>query len=133
MEAVSKGAAGAGGMVVAVTAPPLFPRRSGPNEYAQIEDPYPTLTTRLSGLLDSSVATISLPGSIGTFTELIVAWNRSFLEELGDRSAHPVIAVGSRWAALVSHVAEDLGSGHLVATVATADEAVDHLLRILNR
>ena len=132
MEAVSKGAAEAGGVVVAVTAPPLFPMRSGPNPYAQTEDPRPSLTTRLTGLLDTSVASISLPGSIGTFTELMVAWNRSFLEELGDRPTQPVIAVGDRWAELVSHLAAELGSGHLVTTVASVEEAVAHLVASAN-
>ncbi len=132
MEAVSKGAAVAGGQVVAVTAPPLFPMRSGPNPYAHIEDPRPTLTTRLTGLLDASVATISLPGSIGTFTELMVAWNRAFLEELGGQAPHPVIVVGERWAALVSHISAELGSGHLVTSVASAAQAVDHLVRHRN-
>ena len=132
MEAASRGAAEAGGAVVAVTAPPLFPMRSGPNEFAQSEDPRPTLTTRLSGLLDDSVGTISLPGSIGTFTELMVAWNRAFLEELGDRPAHPVVAVGPKWAELVAHLATELGSGHLVTTVDTVEAAVAHLVEALN-
>lgn len=132
MEGVSKGAAEAGGTVIAVTAPPLFPMRDGPNSFVHREDPRPTLTTRLTGLLDSSVASISLPGSIGTFTELMVAWNRAFLEDLGNRPVHPVIAVGEKWATLVRHLSAELGSGHLVTTVDSAEDAVDHLIRTLN-
>ena len=114
--------------MIAVTAPDLFPNRSGPNEFAQLEQPRPTLTTRLTGLLDETVGTISLPGSIGTLTELMVAWNRSFLEELRAAPAPPVIAVGERWAAIVTHLAAIVGSGHLVTTVTTVDDAVAALV-----
>lgn len=98
MEAVSRGAAEAGGTVIAATAPELFPLRAGANSWAHVEAPQPTLALRLAELLDGAVATIALPGSIGTFTELMVAWNASFIEDLGGRSTPPVIAVGDRWA-----------------------------------
>lgn len=124
MEAVSRGAAEAGGTVIAATAPELFPSRSGANSWAHIEAPQPTLALRLAELLDGAVATIALPGSIGTFTELMVAWNASFIEDIGGRTAPPVIAVGERWAKLVEQVAIDLGSGELVTVTASVDDAV---------
>lgn len=124
MEAVSRGAAEAGGYVLAVTAPQLFPNRAGANAWASSETPRATLALRIAELLDGSVAAIALPGSIGTFTELMVAWNASFIDHIGDRQTAPVVAVGDRWAHLIDAVAGVVGSAELVTTVGTVDEAV---------
>lgn len=125
MEAVSRGAAGAGGVVIGVTAPTLFPDRPGANEWTRIERPQPTLTTRLSELLDQSVAAIALPGSIGTLTELMVAWNASFIDAINQRPPRPVVAVGAGWADLVSHIAREVDSTvDLVTRVGDVDAAV---------
>lgn len=125
MEAVSRGAADAGGTVIAVTAPELFPNRVGANQWAHIERPQPTLPRRIGQLLDSSIATIALPGSIGTLTELIVAWNASFIESLTQRRPRPVIAVGAQWSSLVAHIAAEVqGSVELVTRVDDVDAAV---------
>lgn len=125
MEAVSRGAADAGGTVIAVTAPELFPDRPGANQWAHIERPQPTLTLRISQLLDNSIATIALPGSIGTLTELIVAWNASFIDALTQRPSRPVIAVGEQWSNLVAHIASEVRSSvDLVTRVDDVDAAV---------
>jgi uncharacterized protein (TIGR00725 family) len=125
MEAVSRGAADAGGTVIAATAPELFPDRAGANQWAHIEKPQPTLPLRLGELLDNSIATIALPGSIGTLTELIVAWNVSFIDTLTHRRPRPVIAVGARWSDLVAHIAAEVRSSHeLVTRVDDVDAAV---------
>lgn len=124
MEAVSRGAAESGGHVTAVTAPALFPNRTGANEYANVETPHPSLPTRLAGLLDESIASISLPGSIGTWTELMVAWNAAFLERLRGAEPNPVIAVGAEWASLVDAVGGRVGSRDLVVVVDDVEQAV---------
>ena len=125
MEAVSRGAAVAGGTVIAVTAPELFPNRVGANPWAHIEKPQPTLPRRIGQLLDTSVATIALPGSIGTLTELIVAWNASFIDSLTQRRPRPVIAVGAQWSNLVTHIAAEVQSSvELVTRVDDVDAAV---------
>lgn len=125
MEAVSRGAADAGGTVIAVTAPELFPQREGANRWVHIERPQPTLALRIGTLLDDSVATIALPGSIGTLTELIVAWNASFIDAMTDRRPRPVIAVGARWGDLVSQIATAVSSpAELVTKVDDVDAAV---------
>jgi len=122
---VSRGAATAGGTVIAATAPDLFPGRSGANEWAHIEWPQPTLSRRIGQLLDISVASIALPGSIGTLTELIVAWNGSFIETLSQRPPRPVIAVGEQWANLIAHIAAEVDSVvELVTRVDSVDDAV---------
>lgn len=125
MEAVSRGAADAGGTVIAATAPDLFPNRTGANQWAHIEKPQPTLPLRISELLDNSVATIALPGSIGTLTELIVAWNASFIDTLTQRRPRPVIAVGAQWSNLVALIASEVNSSvELVTRVDDVDAAV---------
>lgn len=125
MEAASRGAATAGGTVIAATAPELFPMRVGANEWVHVESPQPTLSLRIAQLVDESVATIALPGSIGTLTELMVAWNASHVEALGERRPCPVIAVGEKWARLVAFIADEVdGSADLVTHVADVDAAV---------
>ncbi len=129
MEAVSRGAAEAGGTVIAATAPELFPRREGANAWAHREAPQPTLPLRLAELIDSSVATIALPGSLGTFTELMVAWNVSYIEALAHQRPRPVIAVGRQWEDLLRHVAASVGGlPELVTRVASVDDAVAAVL-----
>ena len=104
MAAVSQGAAEAGGVVIAVTAPELFPHRAGANEWATIEKPRTTLAQRIGELVDESTATIALPGSLGTLTELIVAWNDAYVAAMGSSPSKPVIAVGEAWADLVTRI-----------------------------
>jgi uncharacterized protein (TIGR00725 family) len=134
MEGASKGAAEAGGHVIGVTAPPIFPNRPGPNGWVTDERPAASLTARLDLLLSAASAVIALPGSIGTLTELMVAWNTAFITSLGlpeggDAVAGgrplPVVAVGAVWAEMVSSIASRLDTrAGLVTCVDTVDEAV---------
>ena len=133
MAAVSRGAAEAGGVVIAVTAPELFPHRSGANQWATIEVPRATLARRIGALVDESAATIALPGSLGTLTELVVAWNDAYVEQMGSRPAKPVIAVGAAWAQLVSGIGAAVnGMPELVTCVPTVEEAVSVVIAQLD-
>jgi len=105
MEACSRGAAEAGARVIGVTAPPAFPGRAGANPWVGEEVPAATITERIHRIMEMSAACITLDGSIGTLTELLVAWNLAFIDRLGGRPARPVIAVGPSWAALVPQLA----------------------------
>ena len=105
MEACSRGAAAAGGRVIGVTAPGAFPGRSGANAWVGEEWPAATITERIHHILSISAACITLDGSIGTLTELLVAWNIAFIAGLAGAPAKPVIAVGPSWAALVPELA----------------------------
>jgi len=133
MAAVSRGAAEAGGIVVAVTAPELFPHRSGANQWATVEVSRSTLTRRIGELVDESAATIALPGSLGTLTELIVAWNDAYVENMGSRPAKPVVAVGEVWAELVNSIGAAVnGMPELVTCVQTVEEAVSVVISRLD-
>ena len=100
MEAVSRGAKEAGGLVVGVTAPDLFKSRSGANGYVDLELPAPTLTGRIERMLEISRAVLALPGGLGTLTEIMVAWNLAYIQRLQDREPLPV-AIDAAWMGLL--------------------------------
>jgi uncharacterized protein (TIGR00725 family) len=126
MHAVSAGAATAGGRVVGVTAPTVFPGRTGANPYVAIERPAPSLTKRIHDMVSTTAASIALPGSIGTFTELMVAWNVAFVARFNGASPAPVVAVGEVWRELIhAAVARLATDGSLVDFVDDVDGAVE--------
>ncbi len=130
MEAVSAGADAAGGMVTGVTAPEVFPHREVANRFVQEHIRAASLTERIHELVDLSDACVALPGSIGTFTELMVAWNLAFVARFSDSPPNPVVAVGPLWQELVDHLGELLGTDvSLVTCVDTVDEAVELIRR----
>ncbi len=130
MEAVSAGADRAGGSITGVTAPDVFPHRELPNRFVQEHIRAASLTERIHELVDIADACIALPGSIGTFTELMVAWNLAFVARFSDSPANPVIAVGPLWHRLITHLGDELGTDtSLVTCVGTVSEAVAEIQR----
>lgn len=104
MEAVSRGAADAGGHVVGVTAPTVFPERQGPNGYLSEEVVAASITERIHLLVSMADAAITLPGSIGTLAEFMVAWNRAFVARFSGEQPLLHVAVGGQWPALVEYL-----------------------------
>lgn len=132
MEAVSKGAYDAGGHVVGITADALFPHRGGANRFVTEVRDHPTIASRIGDLVDNSDAAIVLPGSIGTATELLVAWNRVYVDSFRDVPKWPLIAVGQPWSVLVPRLVAELGTTDgLVSVVASISEAVAEAIEIL--
>ncbi|MDJ0959144.1 MAG: LOG family protein [Acidimicrobiia bacterium] len=126
MEAVSAGAASAGGRVIGVTAPSVFRGRHGANRHVGEEIQADTITQRIHELVDRADAAIALPGSIGTVTELLVAWNVAFVAQFGDTADYPVVAVGRVWRDLVSQLAATLDTdAGFVTCVDGVEAAVD--------
>lgn len=124
MEAVSVGAAESGGRVIGVTAPSVFPRRAGVNAFVTDERPAATIPERIQDLLSISDAVVALPGSLGTLTELVLAWNIALVAPFSAREPVPIVAVGRIWAELVPLLTEKLATnGDLVQCVASVDEA----------
>lgn len=129
MEAVSLGASRAGGHVVGITAPGVFPGRSKANSYLTTETPAASLVERIGLLASSTSASIALWGSLGTAAELIVAWNLAYVAPFADLAPKPIIAVGEPWARLVPHLESVLATTpQLVSVVANVDEAVAELI-----
>lgn len=124
MEAVSAGAREVGGRVVGVTAPQVFPGRDGVNEFVTDERPFATLTERIHNLVYESDAVIALPGSIGTLTELMAAWNLAYVAPFRGATPRPIVAVGPLWGEVVPYLTAKLDTdGTLVRLVDDADEA----------
>jgi uncharacterized protein (TIGR00725 family) len=124
MEAVSAGAAGRGGRVIGVTAPSVFPGRAGANAFVTEERQAATIPERIQDMLAMSDAVVALPGSLGTLTELVLAWNIALVAPFSARQPVPIVAVGRTWAELVPLLTERLATnGDLVQCVAGVDEA----------
>jgi len=132
MEAVSLGAKRAGGHVIGVTAPDVFPLRSGGNEHVVEERQAPSLAARIDRMAGESVGAIALWGSLGTATELLVAWNIAFVATFSDGTRKPVVAVGEPWTTIVPHLEETLGTDAGIVTVTDdVTSAVRHIVEVL--
>ncbi|MCE2527970.1 MAG: LOG family protein [Actinomycetia bacterium] len=122
MEAVSEGAAAGGGEVIGVTAPRLFPHRTGPNRFVRTEIPAHDIFERDRYLLGLASATITLPGSIGTIVEFTEAWREACLAPPSARKAH--VAVGESLRRLAETMIQEFGvDQEVMICVPTAREA----------
>ena len=111
MEAVSRGAAEAGGRVLAVTAR-VF---GGPaNRWVSEETVVDTWQDRLFKLIELGDAYVALPGGTGTLAEIAVVWemlNKRVIER------RPLILLGGFWKPMVDLVqaVENQGSPWVAA------------------
>lgn len=129
MEAASKGATQAGGHAIGVTAPDLFPGRSGANPFVTRTVEAAGLGERIGVLTDLTSGAIVLPGSIGTAAELAVAWNLNHIGRRNDGTLYPTVAVGDDWRDFRDLVISRLGAfDGGIEIAANADEAVEWLL-----
>ncbi len=95
MEAVSRGAAEAGGRVIGVTCERIEAWRGvRPNRWVQEEIRCPTLLERAFRLAEVGEALIALPGGVGTLAEVAGAW--SWLQT-GELPPRPLVLVGELW------------------------------------
>jgi uncharacterized protein (TIGR00730 family) len=101
MEAVSRGAAEAGGRVIGVTCDEIETWRAvGPNRWVQEELRFARIRERLFGLIDHCDAAIVLPGGIGTLAELAETWSHL---QTGAIAPRPLILVGPGWQAVLEN------------------------------
>jgi uncharacterized protein (TIGR00725 family) len=128
MEAVSRGAAEAGGHVIGVTCEEIENwRKVGPNPWVLEERRYTTLRERLFGLIDGCDAAIALPGGIGTLAEVSLLWNQMAIAAIPPR---PLILIGPAWhstfASFFTTQGQYLRSGdqQMLTFLGTIDEAV---------
>jgi uncharacterized protein (TIGR00725 family) len=132
MEAVSQGARLAGGHVIGVTAPSVFPGRIGANEYVVEERKARSIVERMSLLIEESDGAIALWGSLGTATELLVAWNIAFVAPFSGGTRKPIVAVGEPWISIIPSLEESLGTDTGIVTVTdSVAEAVHHIATAL--
>jgi uncharacterized protein (TIGR00730 family) len=102
MEAVSKGAAEAGGHVIGVTCDEIESWRPvAPNEWVAEQRRYPLLRDRLYALIDDCDAAIALPGGIGTLAEISVMWSQM---QTGASALKPLILLGTQWRIIIEEI-----------------------------
>jgi uncharacterized protein (TIGR00730 family) len=128
MEAVSRGAAEAGGHVIGVTCEEIERwRPTKANAWVKEEWCMPTLTERLLALMDRSQAALALPGGAGTLVEISLMWNRMLIEAL---PARPLILIGFAWRQVFTDVFNLQSSylspqdGKALSFASSIDEAV---------
>ncbi|HEX2698462.1 MAG TPA: LOG family protein [Anaerolineales bacterium] len=108
MEAVSRGAAEAGGHVIGVTCEDIEHWRAiGRNTWVKEEVRKKTLMDRLMGLIDGCDAALALPGGPGTLTEISLMWN---LMIIGSLHRRPLILIGDGWQTVFDQVFTSLGA-----------------------
>jgi len=108
MEAVSRGAAEAGGHVIGVTCEDIEHWRAiGPNAWVKEEWRRKTLMDRLMGLIEGCDAALALPGGPGTLTEISLMWN---LMIIGSLRRRPLILIGGGWQTVFDQVFASLGT-----------------------
>jgi uncharacterized protein (TIGR00725 family) len=128
MEAVSGGAAEAGGHVIGVTAPVLFPGRSGANPFVAELIEASSLANRIDIMMQRSVATLALPGSIGTAAELLISWNTNHILRRSGARPRVSVAVGPSWKALARALVDSGAVEEDVFWVETVDEGVERII-----
>jgi uncharacterized protein (TIGR00725 family) len=132
MEAVSLGARSVGGHVIGVTAPDVFPGRVGANEHVVEERQAASLVTRIGRLVEEADGAIALWGSLGTATELLVAWNIAYVAPFSGRTRKPIIAVGEPWTSIVPYLEEALDTDPgMIAVAHDVTDAVGRLVDLL--
>jgi len=95
MEAVSRGAAEAGGHVIGVTCADIEAWRPvKPNAWVQEERRFATLQERLNELVLACDAAIALPGGPGTLSEIALTWNLMIVNSVPPK---PLILTGAGW------------------------------------
>jgi predicted Rossmann-fold nucleotide-binding protein len=107
MEAVSRGAAEAGGHVIGVTCDEVERwRKVKANAWVREERHFQTLEQRLIELVRACDAAIALPGGPGTLTEIGLTWNLMIVDSMPRK---PLVLVGAGWRAVFEEMFRSLG------------------------
>ena len=119
MEACSQGAREAGGHVVGVTVE-LFEKRGPVNRWVTERRHTDHLYSRLEHLVERASGFVVLPGSLGTLSELFLAWT---LVSVNGRPPAPIVLLGAHWARFLDALRDpDLVRPSLFAFVAHATD-----------
>jgi uncharacterized protein (TIGR00730 family) len=95
MEAVSRGAAEAGGQAIGVTCGEIESWRGvRPNPWLTEKVQCATLNERLLYLVTECDLAVALPGGIGTLTELSLTWNLMVIDSIPHK---PILLVSPGW------------------------------------
>jgi uncharacterized protein (TIGR00730 family) len=132
MEAVSCGAAEAGGFVIGVTCDQIEAfRPGGANRWVQQEMRFETLRDRLYALIENCDAALALPGGVGTLTEIAAMWSQL---QTGAIHPKPLILIGPGWQVVMEKFLAVFDEyvperhRHLLRFAPDVDSAVDMLM-----
>ena len=107
MEAVSRGAAEAGGHVIGVTADQIEAWRPvKANPWVSEDWHYASLKERLFALIENCDACLALPGGVGTLAEISLTWNLLLTHILPPR---PLILIGAGWQTMMRKFLSEQG------------------------
>ncbi len=131
MEAVSRGAAEAGGHTVGVTCDQIEKwRNTKANDWVKEERRFETLRDRLYCLVESCDTAMALPGGVGTLAEIAVMWSQMQTQAL---PARPLILIGDGWQkvfrTLFAEMDSNIPAGHraLLSFASDIESAVSML------
>lgn len=113
MEAASKGAREAGGHVIGVTFNLVKEGETnfGPNPYVVEHIEYDELSPRLLHLIKKADAIVTMPGGLGTLSEVTLAWSLIQTHEI---PPIPLIVYGQEWADLFTQFSKMYGAKQYV-------------------
>ena len=118
MAAASRGAHEAGGHVIGVTVD-LFERRGPVNPWVRERVHTPDLFERLRHIIHAADGFVAVTGSIGTLTEIFLAWT---LVSVEGREPAPIVLMGPQWHSwLALHREPEFVPERLHALVQVAD------------
>jgi uncharacterized protein (TIGR00730 family) len=131
MEAVSRGAAESGALVVGVTCDEIESWRAvKANPWVKEERHFKTLLERLTCLVRDCEAAIALPGGPGTLTEIALTWNMMIIQAFPRK---PLILVGCEWKEIMDSFTSNFGmyipadQRELLSFAPTVEQAVHFL------
>mmetsp|Transcript_25289 Transcript_25289/g.40566 ORF Transcript_25289/g.40566 Transcript_25289/m.40566 type:complete len:324 (-) Transcript_25289:331-1302(-) len=135
MEATTKGARKVeGAKIRGVLVPKAFPMRKGGNKYLTHKLEEDTIEERLATLVGKASAFVVLPGSLGTLTELVMAWNTAVLAPLAGQNPPPIIAFKDPWEDILKGVQAKLKIPEqmlqMVQFVSSAEEAIETISKL---
>ncbi len=128
MEAVSRGAAEAGGTAVGVTVE-TWASRLQPNAWLSQEVVAPHLFDRMQRLIASD-AYVAMPGGLGTLGEVAVTWN---LFQTNSIPTRPLILVGAQWRRFLLHVQREFPVDDRDAALVRSVDTVEEVLLLLRQ
>jgi predicted Rossmann-fold nucleotide-binding protein len=137
MEAVSKGAAQAGGHVIGVTCDQIERWRPvQPNAWVKEELRYETQRERLFHLIELGQALIAMPGGVGTLSEIVLAWS---LMQTGEIPERPLVVVGEGWRVTFEAFLRESEphlypqDAEMLSFAADHEVAADTIIKLVNR
>ena len=136
MEALSRGAAEAGGHVIGVTCDQIETWRPvKANPWVTEEWHYASLQERIFALIENCDAFLALPGGVGTLAEIMLAWNLLLTHCISPR---PLILIGTGWQVSIRHFIAEQGEfipenqRQWISFVPNVDSAIQRLQELLS-